>query len=717
MKHYLISSLLALTLSVLPLKAEGLPNLIGQTGGIYLGHVSNLITLIDIVKEGKAKKRNERQLNALAAQDRQIGEYHSKRIKDNAFTAFQEDAISSREMMAEFTRATQVKQYYDKRADQLGVLARREGRLTSMIIKKVTPLILSQVSKTSKGIKMLQRVDRTFKDFDGKIDTLIKKTIELQAGLDKGNILSKSKDLAEKLSTIRHQIRVAQNAMQALGIRNPKIEKVLDKAQEIATAGIKATDDVSKAINKVTGGLPDKLEKLVEQLKQTKEDLIAEGEKIQNTPKNLRPHASPVKNIEKIVEGDKVYQDRKKEGVKAFTPREEASDEERSDALGQRLNNLEQEYKDSTDLEERNRIGYEMTLINKRLDEYKNKFEEKQKAKEEEERVIIICGTNEEKNAQGVCVCMSGFEPTSSGQCLIICGADEQRDDSGNCHCISGYTRINGECMPPCENNKIRDKSGICVCKKGYRSLNSYCIKTCSTDHDCPNLSDTCSMSGICVASSKQGYDDRVWEDRESDREEKVGDKYAQDIQKDLLDRYNEDDMQKDREDRIAELTKHNSQGDNDKKNQNSDTTTEPKTSKPSKATKSKLKYYVVTEKSYLLNRTSTCNTATYTIVGPIDVKGINDYVKEQNKSAQKKKSKYGYPIYKKISVSKDKGSATKPAKKTILNKCVPCPSGQHIGLDKDKQKCHGESSSSKLSAEAIERLKKFGAASQKGSW
>ncbi len=319
--------------------------------------------------------------------------------------------------------------------------------------------------------------------------------------------------------------------------------------------------------------------------------------------------------------------------------------------------------------------------------------------------------------------CLSDSDCPSGETCsdqLCIMAIPDCISDSD---CASGEICSAETCtvyIPECTSNSECASNQICK--------NETCIKAppiaCESDHDCP-LDKICSLSNICVASANGGYNENVWGDKEADREQKVSDKYAQDTEQEILDRYNRDDMDKERDERMGQLAQNNternaghSHTEDTRPPKPTNSSSRPEPSKPSKSTstsnseKSKLKYYVVKESSRLLNRTSICNTTTYAIVGPIDLKGINDYVKQQNKYAQKKKSRYGYPIYTKISVSKDGGSTTRPATRTPINKCTSCPAGQHIGLDKDKQKCHGEKTTANFS-----KLSNFGKASQKGSW
>jgi uncharacterized repeat protein (TIGR01451 family) len=101
-------------------------------------------------------------------------------------------------------------------------------------------------------------------------------------------------------------------------------------------------------------------------------------------------------------------------------------------------------------------------------------------------------GPNEVRNAQGQCVCKSGFDRDKNGLCLPpppppkLCepGPNEIRNAQGQCVCRDGFARNpNGVCVPPppplCEPgpNEIRDAQGHCVCKSGFvREANGRCV-------------------------------------------------------------------------------------------------------------------------------------------------------------------------------------------------------------------------------------------------
>ena len=76
-------------------------------------------------------------------------------------------------------------------------------------------------------------------------------------------------------------------------------------------------------------------------------------------------------------------------------------------------------------------------------------------------------GPNEERNAQGQCVCKSGYERDTSGRCVApptppeACGPNELRNAQGQCVCKSGYERDkNGRCIAPPEPGPECRKKG-----------------------------------------------------------------------------------------------------------------------------------------------------------------------------------------------------------------------------------------------------------------
>ena len=381
-----------------------------------IGKLSPLITAAQIIREGKQRKRNEKELNKMASQDRKIGEYRSKQIKEHAYSAYKNKKISSTQMMSEYTRAASIKEYYNKRADTLGVLARRQGRLNKMIQNKIAPVIMSKVAKTARIKKTFQKFEKAFKDFDGNIDKLLKKAAELEAGIDKGkaNIIGRAKKLFNEFTKANNKIINFRDTMNALGIRNRKIERILDKTQEITYAGFVVTRGIAETGHVAAGELKKGLKKVTKELKTAKEEASKRAKEIQEFRKrraNMKPHASSVDRVGKIVANDPDYQAAKGEFFEAWLKKKGATVDKKNSALGKRLKDLEERLRNSSDPNEKDRLGYEMTLINKRLGEYKAKLEKKKRKEEKQIKDKEGCVSDNDCPQGYVC-------NTQTGQCV-----------------------------------------------------------------------------------------------------------------------------------------------------------------------------------------------------------------------------------------------------------------------------------------------------------
>ncbi len=239
-------------------------------------------------------------------------------------------------------------------------------------------------------------------------------------------------------------------------------------------------------------------------------------------------------------------------------------------------------------------------------------------------------------------------------------------------------------------------------------------IITCKTDHNCP-LGQVCGLDKICIPESGGGgFDASGWDSRESDRQSGVGERQNQDNASGWGEEghdFGQDNMNEANAETIATLTAHNQRSSahgnsNDQTSwsssqswSSSSVSSSVTTSQSSRASQSTTtgatapsvgKYYLITEKSTYLQRTANCSSTTYTIVGPVDVKTINDLITQRNAENKKKMKIIQYPLYTNISVSKGKALDTKPTLPDPVNNCKPCPAGQHIGLDPGKRQCHG---------------------------
>lgn len=122
------------------------------------------------------------------------------------------------------------------------------------------------------------------------------------------------------------------------------------------------------------------------------------------------------------------------------------------------------------------------------------------------DKLNVECKTNEVRNAEGVCVCGSGYERDANDNCVPVCGANERRNADGQCVpiCAEGERLVDGVCVPVCGPNETLT-DGVCECRSGYeRDAAGNCIAVpeddkCSSNADCP-VDYVCNpQSGACV--------------------------------------------------------------------------------------------------------------------------------------------------------------------------------------------------------------------------
>ena len=117
-----------------------------------------------------------------------------------------------------------------------------------------------------------------------------------------------------------------------------------------------------------------------------------------------------------------------------------------------------------------------------------------------------ICGSNQHADTDGHCVCDDGFHLDESENCVAnptCSGANEVLDiGSLQCVCASGFERnSNGDCVAVCGSNMHRDSgSGNCVCNDGYHDVSGDCVP----DLTCPEHAHIEGASCTCDA----GYHD-----------------------------------------------------------------------------------------------------------------------------------------------------------------------------------------------------------------
>jgi hypothetical protein len=255
----------------------------------------------------------------------------------------------------------------------------------------------------------------------------------------------------------------------------------------------------------------------------------------------------------------------------------------------------------------------------------------------------------------------------------------------------------------------------------------------------CENLQNSSENEESYNDLPQDDYDSSVWGERENQRQQEIDNRHAQNNYHegehnpygDENDKdYGVDTLSQERADRLAELeefsnsrTHHSSTHRSSSREDNPSVSTSMSSKppiKPSRATNIKdtktpqiaKLYYVVTEASRYLQRTATCHSTSYSVIGPLSFKDAKKFVAKRQKEVLRKGGLKSFPLYTGIKVSIGNGVKVKPKTPKATSKCTPCPSGEHIGLDRNKRKCHKESSSVNFSG-----LKNFGNASKLGSW
>jgi len=573
--------------------------------------------------------------------------------------------------------------------------------------------VISKVASSSRVTETFGKVDKTFRDFDGRIETLIQKGVELQSGIDSraGNVIGKVKEHYDRISRLNDKINKAREAMHAMGIYDPKLERILDRAQEATHAGMNVTGGVVEAGEVLTEDLKKGIRRATAELQKARDELKKRGAEIQGARENLanmRPQASKVDKVADIVSKDPDYQGAREGFFDAFLTKQGASTEERSQALGERIKTLEERYANATDQKERDLIGYQISLINKRLDEYKKQQEEQ---KERERIEAIVCGANEEKNAQGVCVCISGYEPYG-GKCLPICAADERRNEAGVCRCVATYERINGVCVPPCGTNKVRNKAGNCVCMEGYIPEGNGCTLEPEEDFGAlfgdkekrrgDELSERKGMDAYRDENvSRSGYTKDSMKDKMREQLDRMKDKERESHVRSGGSKVREGTAKPPKESNAtvaqssvssvkSSSTSSKSSVASSKRSVSSSSKEVKTVSSSSKSVESDPRVYVIlAHKWTYLERYGRCSSVTYTVSHGMKQSEVAAYLKKEQAAAKKKVGIKRYPLVKALSVSIFAQSEIKPSVPKGQVKCNPCPTGQHIGLDADKQYCH----------------------------
>ena len=118
-----------------------------------LGRIAPITTAVEIIKEGKQRKRNEHELNSMAEQDRFIGNFRATKIKSKAYGAFQLNKIDSTQMMAEYS--------LEPNRSTVDTLANELGKSTKSIIAKLVSLgVYKKAERTTKtGAKIVSKAE------------------------------------------------------------------------------------------------------------------------------------------------------------------------------------------------------------------------------------------------------------------------------------------------------------------------------------------------------------------------------------------------------------------------------------------------------------------------------------------------------------------------------------------------------------------------------
>jgi hypothetical protein len=347
-----------------------------------LGRIAPITTAVEIIKEGKQRKRNEHELNSMAEQDRFIGNFRATKIKSKAYGAFQLNKIDSTQMMAEYSRAAAIRNYYEGRAAALGVLARRQGRLNTMIRQKVTPIIFSKVAKTSRMKETFDRFGKTFSAFDERIEHLVLKAVALQADIDRADtkIIAKSRAYFDRINELHKKINTARNQLTTLGIHDRKLALILDKAQEATYAGLTTTHGVAEMSHELASQITKALKIATDKLKEAQDLSRQRGKEVQEfraKAAQIKVHARPVGEVGRIVAKDPDYAAARLGFFEAFLKREGVPVDERIEALETRREGLQRRLAGVSDPKDKERrlIAYQIMLIDQRLEAYQEELE------------------------------------------------------------------------------------------------------------------------------------------------------------------------------------------------------------------------------------------------------------------------------------------------------------------------------------------------------